>query len=97
MSRILVLSVLVVASLSMVVGCGASAHATRSSIAPSSVNVAEVRDEACWSAPEEVAMQIHEAKAPETATVATTERLKGSYRPNRNDRPSSGAVHAATY
>ena len=87
MSRILVLSV-IIASLSSIVGCGASAHATRSSIAPSS------RDEACWSAPEEVAMQINDAKAPE---VVTTERLKSSYRPNRNERPSSGAVHAATY
>ena len=87
MSRILVLSV-IVASLSTIVGCGASAHATRSSIAPSS------RDEACWSAPEEVAMQINDSKAPE---VVKTERLKTSYRPNRNDRPSAGAVHAATY
>jgi hypothetical protein len=96
MSRILVLSV-IVASLSTIVGCGASAH--RSSVAPSSVNVADARDEACWTAPEEVAMQINEAKAPEAAvaTPATSERLKGSYRPNRQERPASGAVHAATY
>jgi hypothetical protein len=96
MSRILVLSV-IVASLSTIVGCGASAHATRSTVAPSSVNVAETRDEACWHAPEEVAMQINDAKAPEATTVATTERLKSSYRPNRQERPSAGAVHAATY
>ena len=94
MSRILVLSV-IVASLSTIVGCGASAH--RSSVAPSGVNVAEVRDEACWSPPEEMAVQIREAKAPEAAAPITTERLKGSYRPNRQERPSSGAVHAATY
>jgi len=96
MSRILVLSV-IVASLSTIVGCGASAHASRSSVAPSGVNVADVRDEACWQAPEEVAMQINEAKAPEAAAAVTTEKLKGSYRPNRQERPASGAVHAATY
>lgn len=95
MSRILVLSV-IVASLSTIVGCGASAHASRSSVAPSGVNIADARDEACWQAPEEVAMQINEAKAPEASPV-TTEKLKGSFRPNRQDRPASGAVHAATY
>jgi hypothetical protein len=85
MSRFLVVSV-ILASVSTIVGCGAS---TRSPVAP-------VRDEACWTAPEEVAMQIREeAKAPEGAI--TTERLKSSYRPNRQERPSSGAVHAATY
>jgi hypothetical protein len=95
MSRIVLLSV-IVASLSTIVGCGASAH--RSSVAPSGVSVADIRDEACWSAPEEVAMQIREAKAPEAAAApVTTERLKGSYRPNRQERPASGAVHAATY
>ena len=55
MSRILVLSV-IVASLSTIVGCGASA--THHSATPSSVNVADVRDEACWTPPEEVAMHI---------------------------------------
>jgi hypothetical protein len=96
MSRILVLSVLVVASLSTIVGCGASAH--HSSVAPSGVNVAEARDEACWTAPEEVAMQIREAKAPEAAAApVVSEHLKGSYRPNRQERPATGAVHAATY
>jgi hypothetical protein len=95
MSRFLVLSV-IVASLSTIVGCGASAH-SRSSVAPSGVNVAEARDEACWSPPEEMAVQIREAKAPEAAAPITTERLKGSYRPNRQERPVTGAVHAATY
>jgi hypothetical protein len=95
MSRFLVLSV-IVASLSTIVGCGASAH-SRSSVAPSGVNVAEVRDEACWSAPEEVAMQIREAKAPEASASIMDENLKGSFRPNRQERPASGAVHAATY
>ncbi len=94
MSRILILSV-ILASVSTVVGCGA--HSTRSSVTPSGVNVAEVRDEACWTAPEEVAMQIRETKAPEAVAPATHERLKGSYRPNRQERPASGAVHAATY
>lgn len=84
MSRFLVLSV-ILASVSTIVGCGAS---TRSSVAP-------VRDEACWTAPEEVAMQIREeAKSPEGVT---SERLKSSYRPNRQERPVAGAVHAATY
>jgi hypothetical protein len=96
MSRILVLSV-IVASLSTVVGCGASAHGARSSVAPSAVNVAEVRDEACWTPPEEVAMQIREAKAPEAPSPVALERLKSSYRPNRQERPVTGAVHAATY
>jgi len=96
MSRILVLSV-IVASLSTIVGCGASSSATRFTATPASVNVAEVRDEACWTPPEEMAMQIKEAKAPEAAPQSPQERLKGSYRPNRQDRPASGAVHAATY
>jgi hypothetical protein len=94
MSRILFLSV-IVASLSTIVGCGASA--TRHSATPS-VNVAEVRDEACWTPPEEVAMHIQETtKEPEAASVAEKTRLEGSYRPNRQERPAAGAVHAATY
>jgi hypothetical protein len=86
MYRFLVLSV-VVASLSTIVGCGASAQS----------HVAGARDEACWQAPEEVAMQINEGKAAEAASPEATERLKGSFRPNRQERPASGAVHAATY
>jgi hypothetical protein len=54
MSRILVLSV-IVASLSTIVGCGAPS-ATRHSATPATVNVADVRGEACWTPPEEVAM-----------------------------------------
>ena len=85
MSRFPVLSV-ILASVSSIVGCGASMHSSN----------APVRDEACWTAPEEVAMQIREeAKAPEGG--GTTERLKGSYRPNRQEPPVAGAVHAATY
>jgi hypothetical protein len=95
MSRILVLSV-IVASLSTIVGCGASSHATRYTATPASGNVADSRDEACWSPPEE-GLQIREAKAPEGSTATTSENLKTSYRPNRQDRPASGAVHAATY
>jgi hypothetical protein len=95
MSRILVLSV-IVASLSTIVGCGASA--TRHSATPASINVAEARDEACWTAPEEVAMHIHETtKEPASASVAESTRFEGSYRPNRQERPAAGAVHAATY
>jgi hypothetical protein len=95
MSRILVLSV-IVASLSTIVGCGASA--TRHSATPASVNVAEARDEACWTPPEEVAMHIQETtKEPEAASVAEKTRREGSYRPNRQERPAAGAVHAATY
>ena len=85
MSRFLVLSV-ILASVSTIVGCGAS---TRSSVTP-------VRDEACWTAPEEVAMQIREEqKSPEG--VGSDERLKSSYRPNRQERPIAGAIHAAAY
>ena len=96
MSRILVLSV-IVASLSTIVGCGASA--TRHSATPASVNVADVRDEACWTPPEEVAMHIQEStKEPEAASASAEKaRLEGSYRPNRQERPVAGAVHAATY
>lgn len=95
MSRILVLSV-IVASLSTIVGCGASA--TRYTATPTSANVADVRDEACWTPPEEVAMHIQESvKEPEAATASEKKRLEGSYRPNRQERPVTGAVHAATY
>jgi hypothetical protein len=61
------------------------------------VNVADARDEASWTPPDEVAMQIKDA--PKAETVATSERtrLESSYRPNRNERPTAGAVHAATY
>lgn len=95
MSRILVLSV-IVASLSTIVGCGASA--TRHSATPATVNVAEARDEACWTPPEEVAMHIQDTtKEPAAASFAEKTRLEGSYRPNRQERPATGAVHAATY
>ena len=98
MSRLIVLSV-ILASLSTIVGCGAS-RATQSSTTPASVNVAGARDEACWTPPDEMAVTIKESpKAPESATPVAPEQvhLKNSYRPNRNDRPSAGAVHAATY
>ena len=95
MSRILVLSV-IVASLSTIVGCGASA--ARHSATPAAVNVADARDEACWTPPEEVAMHIHEtAKEPDGASASEKIRLESSYRPNRQERPVAGAVHAATY
>jgi N-methylhydantoinase A/oxoprolinase/acetone carboxylase beta subunit len=35
------------------------------------------------------------AKTP--TTQSPTEPMKSSYRPNANDRPTHGAVHAATY
>ena len=87
MYRFLVLSV-ILASLSTVVGCGAT-H----------TRVADARDEACWQAPEEVAMRITDGqpKPGDSATLGANEKLKGSFRPNRNDRPVAGAVHAATY
>lgn len=95
MSRILVLSV-IVASLSTIVGCGASA--TRHSATPASVNVADARDEACWTPPEEVALRIQEpAKERDAAAAPVKARLESSYRPNRQERPVTGAVHAATY
>ncbi len=94
MSRFLLLPV-VIASLSTVVGCGAS---TRHSAAPSSVAVA--CDESAWTPPDELAVSF---AAPKATTAAVTPgqsedaKMKSSYRPNRNDRPSRGAVHAATY
>lgn len=100
MPRILVLSV-IVASLSTIVGCGASSRGITHSATPASVNVAETRDEACWTPPgDEMAVSIKESpKAPQAPVAAPVEqqRLKGSYRPNRNERPTTGAVHAATY
>lgn len=94
MSRILVLSV-IVASLSTIVGCGAPARGTHSAT-PASVNVADARDEASWTPPEEMAMQIKDGPKTETVAAERT-RLEGSYRPNRNERPTAGAIHAATY
>lgn len=94
MSRILVLS-LVVASLSTIVGCGASTGATRQTASPASVNVAEATQDECWTPPGEVAMSFAQSKAP--ATPTTDKAAVSSYRPNRNDRPTTGAVHAAAY
>lgn len=93
MSRFLLLSV-VIASLSTIVGCGAS---TRHSAAPSSVAIA--CDESAWTPPDELAVSFAAPKAAAAATPAQSEdaKMKSSYRPNRNDRPSRGAVHAATY
>ena len=86
MSRILVLS-LILASLSTVVGCGASS-ANRAIEAP--------RDEACWTPPGEIALSFAESKQASAPTaVAETEKLR--MKPNRNERPTRGAVHAATY
>lgn len=96
MSRIIVLSV-IVASLSTIVGCGASAHSTRNSAVPASINVAAARDESCWNPPEETALAITESTESKEAATPSSERLMESYRPNRNDRPTRGAVHAATY
>ena len=100
MSRFLVLSV-IVASLSTIVGCGASSRATQLTTTPASVNVAGARDEACWTPADEMAVSIKESPKAPVVTEATTateqQKLKGSYRPNRNDRPTTGAVHAATY
>jgi len=89
MSRILVLS-LVVASLSTIVGCGASTGATRIAASP-----AEATQDECWTPPGEVAMSFAQSKAAPTPT--TDKAAVGSYRPNRNDRPTTGAVHAAAY
>ena len=62
----------------------------------SKVNV----NEPCWTPPGEIAMSFKESpKAPDPAAAAASndEKMKGTYRPNRNDRPTAGAVHAATY
>ena len=94
MSRILVLSVLV-ASLSTIVACGASGSATGPSATPASASVADAHDEASWTPPGEMSMTIADAKE---APPAPHRAAKGHpFRPNRNDRPTTGAVHAATY
>ena len=95
MSRFLVLSV-VVASLSALVGCSASSSATRHSATPTALNVADSRDDASWTAPED-GFQIKEAQAPRMSPLRARERLEGSYRPNHEERPSRGAIHPATY
>jgi hypothetical protein len=84
---------LVVASLATVVGCGASSHATHITTTPNNALVAE-RDESSWTPPEEMALAIRES-----ATSEGNEKThaKSSYRPNRQDRPVRGAIHAATY
>jgi hypothetical protein len=80
MSRFLVLS-LVAASLSTIVGCGASSPQA----------VAPTRDESSWMPAEQVAVSFSEAEAK-----AVEERAKtSSFRPNRQDRPVRGAIHAA--
>jgi hypothetical protein len=82
MSRFLVLS-FVAASLSTVVGCGASSHAAQA-VAPS-------RDESSWMPAEQVAVSFNAVDSK-----AVEERAKtSSFRPNRQDRPVRGAVHAA--
>lgn len=91
MTRIVALS-LIVASLSTVVGCGASGPSAPSAATPS--NVADARDESIWTAPEEVVMSINDSK---DAAPSLRDQAQGSFRPNRQDRPSRGAIHAATY
>jgi len=92
MIRVLSLA-LVAACLSTVVGCGASA--TRHSATPATAIAADsARDDASWTSPEERELAVietggaHESARSDAAT---------SFRPNRNERPTRGAVHAATY
>jgi hypothetical protein len=77
--------------LSTVVGCGATA--TRHSATPSAA-VAQ-RDDASWSSPEERELAVVETGSPPASTRGDVTSI--SFRPNKNDRPTSGAVHAATY
>lgn len=93
MTRLVLLSLIVAASLSTIVGCGSTSQGARSP---------DTRDEACWTPPGEpgeIAMSIKDA--PKASAANTTpsegEKMKTSYRPNRQERPTSGAVHAATY
>jgi hypothetical protein len=87
-SRLLALS-FIVAALSSFAGCAANRPAA-----------APVCDES-WNPPGELKMSFRDSeKKPGTAAPTTetqTERMKTSYRPNANDRPTRGAVHAATY
>jgi hypothetical protein len=89
MSRFLVAAV-VFASLSSVVGCGGSRAkvATAADCAP---------DEASWSPPPEVAMSFNGAPAANEGEKTKTETAQViSMQPNRQPRPTLGAVHAAT-
>ena len=89
MSRILLLS-LIVASLSTIVGCGARGGASKVTTSGADVT----RDDSSWTPPEEVAMSFATAPAATEKEGAKTV----SIRPNRGpDRPTRGAVHAATY
>jgi hypothetical protein len=85
MSRILLLSV-VLASLSTVVGCAGSA---RPALAPQAI-----ADDPLWTPREEVAMTIN---ASSEAPAPSTDNPRASYRPNRLERSTRGAIHAATY
>lgn len=85
--------VLALACLSTAAGCGASA--TRHSAIPAAALVADTtRSEASWRSPEEdelVVVETGPAREGARSETAT------SYRPNREARPTRGAVHAATY
>jgi basic membrane lipoprotein Med (substrate-binding protein (PBP1-ABC) superfamily) len=94
MSRFLVLS-LIAASLSTIVGCGASTRASHTAT-PTNAIVAESRDDASWTPPDELALSIRESAATE-ATERSSVKSSSSFRPNRQDRPSRGAIRAATY
>ncbi|MBX3188235.1 MAG: hypothetical protein KF819_14530 [Labilithrix sp.] len=89
--RLAIACILVASSLSTVVGCGASAQQPT----VPSINVAESRDEASWTPPEamEGMIKSEEVQAQEARAV----RPNMSFRPNREERPARGAVHAATY
>jgi hypothetical protein len=83
MKRIAILS-LVVASLSTIVGCGGGNAKSAADCA---------RDEASWTAPEEVAMSF-KGSAPSGDKKEKAKVV--SIQPNRGgDRPTRGAIHAA--
>jgi hypothetical protein len=93
MSRLLIASI-IVASLSTIVGCGASSGATRPSTMPSN-DVADTRDDSSWTPPEAMEGAIVSQGAREASSHQSS--TSTSYRPNRERRPTHGAIHAATY
>lgn len=90
MKRITSLAVLVpvvVVSLASLVGCGA--HPTHAA-APSTAGAGPSRDESMWSVPEETSI----VSNGEEQQVRSSDNAV-SFRPNVQQRPTRGAIHAA--
>lgn len=92
MKRITSLAVLVpvvLLSLASLVGCGA--HPTHAA-APSTAAAGPSRDESMWSVPEETSIV---SNGDESQRAVRSSQNAVSFRPNAQQRPTRGAIHAA--